>query len=729
MSNYRAPLRTIVTDWRAGEIDPRFNMRVDSKALPSGARSLRNMLLNSTGGASRRPGMTVVAQLAGRARLVEFEFDANEKYVVAFGVDRIDIYDAAGVLQQSFEGSGVPWDSTAVVWELNVVQKGDVMIIVHNSFQMRRLRRTGLSSFVLEVLAFSSDAGTNVFNQPYIRYQKEAVALSTSITAPGAGTLYSSPPIFTAAWVGERVRIYNCEILITGFTSASTVTSSVKQNVKAELGIAPFRATAGSTVIEVTHPFHGLQSAAIVTIEGAGAMFNLTSAHLNGDKTITVIDSDRYVFVAPIASDTSGDGGGARATAKTTNYCRNWTEQVWSNRHGWPGAVTLHENRVWLGGGIDLPTFLAGSAVGDYYDFNVRDGLDDESVQGTISALSKIVHLVSAKNLQIFCESQESIVETQNGEPITPGTLKVVSHTSYGVDPNVRPRPFDGATVFAQRNGKNIREMIYDYNTDAQVASPISILASHMINKPNDVATLLGTATRPEQYAFFVNADGTCACFHSIRSEQLAAWTRFTCGGGGLFDSVCVIGSSIFFSVKRGGVYFLERFELDATDVWLDGAVRVSGNPSDTWPLGSRYANATVTVMALGWWLGTYQADAAGTVTLPYIVTGPVVAGYDYGVEVIPQPPDKELTDGPMTGEIRRVLSATVHFYGSVSAAVNGKEQLGFTIGQNPAAAPVPISAKKKIRMLGYGRDPTFVITQPNPGPLTVLGMSMEVSI
>ena len=304
----------------------------------------------------------------------------------------------------------------------------------------------------------------------------------------------------------------------------------------------------------------------------------------------------------------------------------------------------------------------------------------------------------------------------------------MISYSSYGVDPNVRPRPFDGATLFAQRNGKNVRELVYDFNTDSQVASPVSVLASHLINKPNDVAVLLGTPTRPEQYAFFINATGTCAVFHSIRSEQLAAWTLMTAGDGA-FDSVCVIGSSIFFSVRRGNSYFLERFELDSTSIWLDGAKVVEGPVSQTWPLGAYYANRLVVVMANGWFVANVTANASGTIVLPIAVDGPIVAGYDYGVLVQPMPPDLQMTDGPMTGEIRRVLSATIHFHDSVSAAVNGNEQLGFSVGHNPAAAPVPVTAKRKVRMLGYGRDPVFTITQPNPGKLSVLGMSMEVSI
>jgi hypothetical protein len=728
MSNYRAPLRTLTSDWRAGEIDPKFNMRVDTKALPSGARRLRNMLLSNTGGAARRPGTAAFVPLLGRCRLVEFEFDADEKYIVGFEVGRLVVFNQAGALLVNLGGQ--PWNTTAITWELNVVQKGDVMIVVHNKFQMRRLRRTSATTFIFELVYFSADAGENVYNQPYIRYQKDSVRLAVDDTHPGPVTLTSSPAIFTSAWAGERIRIYEGEVRIDFVNSGSSCDATVMSNVRTYLDAAPFRFTSGNMAAEVTHAFHGLSTGAVVTVEGAGAVFNLTAAQLNGNHSIVVIDSDRYRFtMTGTPPDTSGDGGGARVSIRTVNLTSNWKEQVWSARHGWPGAIALHENRLWLGGGTDLPTFLGGSAVGDYYDFSVRDGLDDESVQGVIASLSKIVHLVSAKTLQIFCEGEEDILEVQDGVPITPGTLKVTTQTKYGVDPNVRPRIFDGATIFAQRNGKNVREFIYDFNTDSQVSSPVSVIASHLINKPNDVAVLLGTPTRPEQYAFYVNADGTCAVFHSIRSEQLAAWTLFTAGGGGKFDSVCVIGSSVYFSVLRGASYWLERFELDVTDIWLDGAVRLTGGPATVWTLPSSFdPGQVVTVMAGGWKVGDFTVSGGNQITLPSPVAAPIV-GFDYGVQVIPMPPDKELTDGPLTGEIRRVLSTTIHFHETVSAAVNGVEMLGYATGQDPSIAPVKVTDKRKIRMLGYGRDPVFVVTQPNPGPLNLLGLTTEMSV
>lgn len=717
MTNYRSPIRIIKTDFRGGETDPLFDMRLDVKSHPSSSRSLTNMLLQNTGGCSRRPGMVTVATLPAQPRLIEFEFDVNEKYMLAFSAGRVDFYDVNGTLLQSITGQ--PWNATTI-YSLTTFQKGDVMIVAHTEFQMRRIQRTGLSTFTIELYQFGTDTGENIINQPHIKFFPFTTTLAISDYTPGSGrTLTSSPGLFTTAWVGERVRIYGKEIIIESFVSATQVLATVTQRIEAQLNNAPFRYTEGSAVIEVTHVLHGLTSGATVNIQGASDTFSVAPSEINGDRVITVLDENTYnVTSTGTGADASGDGGGPSVTIATTSATTSWTEQIWSNRRGWPGAVALHENRVWFGGSKSAPSFLAGSAIGDYYDFNVRDGLADESVQGTISTEGRIQYLVSARNLQIFTDAAEAATETQTGDPITPATLKVVTHTTYGSHPFGHPRIFDGATLFIQTRGKNVREMMFDYRVDGYTATAVSMLSSHMISAPIDMASFNGTGTRPEQYAFFVNNTGRIACFHSIRSDELAAWTEFR-NGRGTFESVAVMGHTVFFAVARDGQFHLDRWELDATDIWLDGAVKLSGASSTTWALGARYAGRTVSVMSSGVLLGQFTANGSGVITLPSAVTN-IVAGYDYPISIVPLPPDTQLQDGPMTGENRRIVSANIHFRQSVSAAVNGIELL---------TPPNPQSGKKKVRLLGYNVDPFITITQPAPGPLTVLGMNLEVSI
>jgi len=655
--------------------------------------------------------------------------------VLAFGHNRVDFYDVNGTLLQSITGQ--PWTLIDTIfntpsgsaWEMTVFQKGDVMILAHTGFQPRRIQRTGLSTFTIGLYQFSTDTGAAVINQPTIKFFPFTTTLAISDYNPGAGrTLTASAGIFSAAWVGERVRIYGKEIEITGFTNATTVTATVHQRIEANLAIAPFRYTELSTVVEVTHVLHGLTTGATVNIQGATDNFTISPADINGNRAITVIDENTYsVVTGGAAADASGDGGGPSVTIATTSATTSWTEQIWSNRRGWPGAVALHENRIWFGGSPSAPSFLAGSAIGDYYDFNTREGLADESIQGTISTKGRIQYLVSASDLQIFTDSAEAATETQQGEPITPATLKVVTHTTYGSSRYSNPRIFDGAVLFVQKSGKNVREMMFDYRIDGYTATAVSMLSAHMIDQPYDMATFSGTGTRPEQYAFLVNYFGQVAVFHSIRSDELAAWTPFV-NGDGQFDSVCVMGQTVFFSVIRNvngsGQVHLDRFELDTQDVWLDGAVKVAGGSTLTKALGPRYANKTVTVTKGGilsgvQLVGTFTADAAGTITFPTPQSA-IVAGYDYPFKIVPLPPDTQLNDGPMTGEIRRIASANIHFVNSVSCAVNGIELL---------TPPNAQSGKRKVRLLGYDEDPFITITQPSPGPLTVLGMNLEVSI
>jgi len=234
MSNYRAPLRDIKVDWRYGEVDPMMAMRVDAKAYLSGARSMKNMMLHFSGGASRRPGTRNMLALPERVRLFEFEFDFNEKYIVGFGAGNVYVWTAAGTPCTVTPNTG-PWNITTV-WEINIIQKLDVMLFVHPSFKMRRLRRTGLNSFQLTTLAFSTDSGENVLNQPYIR-RGTGLDYPIGLSAWTKGsprTLTSSTSFLTSDWVGERIRIWNKEVTINAVASGTSASRAAARACRLE---------------------------------------------------------------------------------------------------------------------------------------------------------------------------------------------------------------------------------------------------------------------------------------------------------------------------------------------------------------------------------------------------------------------------------------------------------------------------------------------------------------
>src|SRR3712207_9305087 len=91
-----AGARTLKTSFTAGEVAPELLGRPDLRAWANGARRLRNVFIQPTGGVARRPGLRHVATLPGPARLIPFEFNTEQTYllVLTAGAMRIFVGDA-----------------------------------------------------------------------------------------------------------------------------------------------------------------------------------------------------------------------------------------------------------------------------------------------------------------------------------------------------------------------------------------------------------------------------------------------------------------------------------------------------------------------------------------------------------------------------------------------------------------------------------------------------------
>jgi hypothetical protein len=396
---------------------------------------------------------------------------------------------------------------------------------------------------------------------------------------------------------------------------------------------------------------------------------------------------------------------------------REWDEPVFSSRRGWPAAVCFHEDRLWFGGSTSLPDGLFSSRTGFYYNFSVSKGEDDASIQVTVGAprIAKVRHILAGRLLQVFSDGGEFVARQSDGVALTPSTVSVRPQTPYGCS-SLRPMSFDGATLFVQGNAKTVREF-----TD------LTTLSQHLLSGIVDGDVLYGSNSRTEQYAFFVNANGTIAVFHSNRAEGLAGWLPWQTKDG-LFENVCVLGPRLYVIVNRAGTRVLERIELDNSAVLLDWSKSMTaGSATTSWALGSAYAAKTVHVTSNGWYLGTVTANGSGTITTSYPVTA-ITAGLNYDWEVVTLPPDLQLPEGPMTGETRRIVSALVHALNTLSVSVNGQPVIAQQIGDDLSVPPTPISRKVKRYLQGYGRDPAVSLTQGAPLPVTILGMTLEVS-
>jgi hypothetical protein len=80
------------TNFSAGELDPRMLGRSDLRSFENGAGKLRNVVVETTGGVRRRPGMAYVAPAAGRGRLIDLEIGPGFAYLLALSDFQVDVY-------------------------------------------------------------------------------------------------------------------------------------------------------------------------------------------------------------------------------------------------------------------------------------------------------------------------------------------------------------------------------------------------------------------------------------------------------------------------------------------------------------------------------------------------------------------------------------------------------------------------------------------------------------
>lgn len=216
-------LRQIKTNFTAGEVGRDLLGRGDLRAYENGALELRNLFIFPTGGVTRRSGLSYIDTAAGDGRLISFEFNTEQTYLMVVTHNRIDIY-ANGINIQTLTA---PWSASQIP-QLAWTQSADTLLLVHPDVPPKKLLRNSLGVFVLQDWDFFTES--NVVQQPYYKFADSVVTLTPSATT-GTITLTASAAIFTAGHDETRLRVGNKEVHITSVNSPTVVTATVIQTL------------------------------------------------------------------------------------------------------------------------------------------------------------------------------------------------------------------------------------------------------------------------------------------------------------------------------------------------------------------------------------------------------------------------------------------------------------------------------------------------------------------
>lgn len=213
------------TNFAAGELDPRMLGRTDLRSYENGAAKLRNVVVDTTGGVRRRPGMAYVVAAAGPGRLVDLEIGPDLAYLLAFSDFQVDIY-RDGVLRDSV---ATPWEEQQVA-QIAWAQLDDGLLITHPDVPPQRLQRSSDTDWTIAQWQFVEIGSPAVTSEPFARFAARDVEMQSTATT-GTVTLNATDDVFVAEHLGGIVRMKGKQILLTNIQTSNQAVGLVLQDL------------------------------------------------------------------------------------------------------------------------------------------------------------------------------------------------------------------------------------------------------------------------------------------------------------------------------------------------------------------------------------------------------------------------------------------------------------------------------------------------------------------
>ena len=162
-----------LTSFVSGEFSAKLDGRTDFQKYNSSCKTLENFLIHPQGAATRRVGTQFIAEVkssAAKTRLIPFEFSTTQTYIMEFGNNYIRFFKDKGQITSG--GSAYEISSpyaTSELFDIKFAQSADVMYLCHPNHDVRKLSRTGHTSWTLATVSFTgspSPAISGADNRP-----------------------------------------------------------------------------------------------------------------------------------------------------------------------------------------------------------------------------------------------------------------------------------------------------------------------------------------------------------------------------------------------------------------------------------------------------------------------------------------------------------------------------------------------------------------------------------
>lgn len=463
----------IQPSFAAGELAPSLQARVDLARYQTGLKMCHNFFVMPYGGVRNRAGTVFVheSKANGVARLIPFEFNDQQTYVLEFGHLYLRVYKDGGIVEAS---PGVPYEiatpyTAAQLFELNYTQSADVMTLVHPAHAPRELSRLDHDDWTLATISFVPSVAA-------------PTGLAATPRAGGSGDKTTYYYVVTAVVDGE--------VPDESLPSASASVESWDNKAGAAL---TWTAVTGADYYNVYKDSAG---SGIFGYIGRASTNAFTDINIAAAKTDT-----------PPNAANPFDGAG--------NY---------------PGAVGYYQQRLCFAGSDNSPQTVWMSKTGNFHNFGYATPTkDDDSVTFTIASrqVHRFRHLLPLRQLLGLTTGGEWVIEGSDAG-LTPKSVRA-NVQSYNGCSRLPPIVINDSAIYVQARGAGVSSLAYTFESDGFSGDDLTKFAPHLFRGHQVVDWTYQAA--PDRLVWAVRDDGILLCMTFLPEEQLIAWHRHSTDG------------------------------------------------------------------------------------------------------------------------------------------------------------------------------------------------------
>jgi len=476
MAQISAPYTPMITNFSGGMISPKMEGRIDLQKYHQSVKTLENMIIYPLGSATCRPGTEYIASLSCstyQAKLFSFVFSVEEAYILEFGQNKQSSMAMPGYLRffqvyidpitlateaKVLNGTGpieyvpnpytlvtsYPWVFNPTYWEwdsdfhkFNLINFTDSPILYTSLIGLA----TGVTkTYILNVNINKTG------NQPL----KFAIGTSTNIkyTSPTTNMPRSIFATFSYKAITSTDKLY---------IIPEPACEGILQNISLRDYSEP---------MILDSPYSSSELSEVRTAQLADVMYLVHPDHLP-------YKLSRY---SPTAWNLS-------------TYTIIQKPDEWNDEYGYPTAVALYQQRLWMGGNYLYPQRVWSSVLRSYDDFSTSVTPELLPITGirfdlsSVDTVDRILWMLPHKKLLIGTIGSIWKSGSVEDSVLTAANVTFIRESSIGVT-GVKALTIGNEIMFLGRLGKTLYSMVYSLESGGYKTKDLSILNDTII-KPN----------------------------------------------------------------------------------------------------------------------------------------------------------------------------------------------------------------------------------------------------